>query len=61
MERYENLLTGPKANRVKQAHICGVAWGYSQAVRFFFVGGLFYIGSVLIVEYKLEFKNVFQA
>ena len=59
MQTYENLLVGPKATRIREAHLCGIAWGYSQAVRFFFVGILFYIGSVFIVKYQLDFKNVF--
>ena len=61
MTKYEDLLEGPKSKRIMNAHIAGVAFGYSVCIRFFFIGILFYVGAIFIVQYKLAFKEVYQA
>jgi len=61
MEKYEELLTDPKSKRILNAHLSGICFGYSMCIRFFFLGVVFYIGAVLIVDYKLVPKAVFQS
>lgn len=59
MEKYERLLDGPANKRVFNAHIAGVAFGYSVCVRFIYIGVVFYIGAVFAEKYNLNFKYVF--
>jgi len=61
MEKYEELLADPKSKRILNAHLSGICFGYSMCIRFFFVGVVFYVGAVLIVDYQLSTKAVFQA
>lgn len=59
MSKYESLLVGPLSRRVLNAHIAGLAYGYSLCIRFVYVGCVFYIGSLFTVEYNLNTKDVF--
>jgi ATP-binding cassette, subfamily B (MDR/TAP), member 1 len=61
MGKYEKLLEGPARIRIKNAHIAGVAFGYSMCVRFIYIGIVFYIGAEFAETYQLDFKRVFQA
>lgn len=61
MTKYERLLDGPAANKIKNAHIAGVAFGYSICIRFIYVGIVFYIGAEFAEIYKLNFQYVFQS
>ena len=61
MQQYEDLLNQPMKKKIKLAHLTGVAFGYSVAMRFIMIGSLFYIGSKLIIEYGLEAKGVYAA
>lgn len=59
MVKYEKLLVGPLAQRVLNANLAGIAYGYSMCVRFIYVGIVFFIGSKFTVEYNLNPKDVF--
>jgi ATP-binding cassette subfamily B (MDR/TAP) protein 1 len=61
MDKYESLLTGPATVRVKNAHIAGVAYGYSLCIRLIYIGVVFYVGSKFIVTYNLDPQDVFQS
>lgn len=59
MIKYERLLVGPLSRRVLNAHLAGVAYGYSMCIRFIYVGIVFFIGSKFTVDYNLNSKDVF--
>jgi len=61
MDKYEHLLTGPAALRVRNAHIAGFAFGYSMCIRFIYIGVVFFIGSKLVRSYDLDTKDVFMS
>jgi len=50
MSNYEKLLESPASVRVRNAHIAGLAYGYSLCVRFIFIGTIFWIASNFIIE-----------
>ena len=47
--------------RIKNAHITGLAFGYSLCVRFIYIGVVFYVGSEFIISYNLPPQDVFQS
>lgn len=59
--KYERLLEAPASKRICNAHIAGVAFGYSLCVRFIYIGVVFYIGAKFAEIYNLDFQRVFQA
>lgn len=59
MAKYEALLVGPLARRVLNAHLAGIAYGYSMCVRFIYIGVVFSIGSKFTVDYNLNPQDVF--
>ena len=61
MDKYEKLLEGPANTRVKNAHIAGIAFGYSLCIRLIYIGIVFYIGSKFIITYELDPQDVFQS
>ena len=61
MDKYESLLEGPANLRVKNAHIAGVAFGYSLCIRLIYIGIVFYVGSKFIITYELDPQDVFQS
>ena len=61
MEKYEKLLEGPVNLRIRNAHIAGVAFGYSLCVRLLYMGVVFFAGALLVSKYDLNPKSVFQA
>jgi hypothetical protein len=54
MDNYEDLLDGPANLRIRNAHIAGIAFGYSVCIRFIYIGVIFWIGSEFIKNYNLE-------
>jgi hypothetical protein len=48
MDKYNDLLRVPSYDGVKNAHMLGVFFGYSQFSRFAFVSLCFYIASIFI-------------
>ena len=61
MNRYNKLLQEPLKNGVKNAHLSGVLFGYSQFIRFAFIAFIFYIGSKFIIKYADNSKDLFIA
>jgi ABC-type multidrug transport system fused ATPase/permease subunit len=61
MEKYEKLLEGPVNLRIRNAHIAGVAFGYSLCVRLLYMGVVFFAGALHVSKYDLNPKSVFQA
>ena len=51
MAYYNGLLELPNSAGFKNAHIGGVLFGYSQFIRFIFIGFIFYIASKFINRY----------
>jgi len=45
------LLLEPNKNGIKVAHISGLWYGYSQGIRFIFIGIIFYIASIFINQH----------
>jgi len=48
LTKFDELLEVPNMQGIKKAHVSGFWFGYSQCVRFFFIGIVFYISAVLI-------------
>jgi hypothetical protein len=48
MGKYDRLLDVPNLVGVKNSHLSGFFFGYSQFVRFGFIAFVFYIGSLFI-------------
>lgn len=51
LEKFDSLLEEPRISGIKQAHYSGFFYGYSQCIRFLFIGIVFYIAAVLINNY----------
>jgi ATP-binding cassette, subfamily B (MDR/TAP), member 1 len=51
--KFDELLEVPNQQGIKNAHLSGFFFGYSQCIRFIFVGVVFYIASILINK-KIE-------
>lgn len=51
MTRYEHLLNGPSIIGRKNAHVGGFLFGYSNFIRFAFIGFIYYIGARFINKY----------
>jgi len=54
LERYSALLVIPREAGIKKAHISGLFFGYSQGIRFIFIGFVFYIAAVFTKRYDLD-------
>ena len=61
MDHYEGMLGGPAKRRVRNAHLAGIAFGYSLCIRFIYIGVIFYVGAEFINTYNLDPKAVFQS
>lgn len=51
MNKYNSLLEEPLWVGVRNAHLSGVLFGYSQFIRFAFTAFIFYIASIFIKKY----------
>jgi hypothetical protein len=51
VSKFESLLIEPSKLRVKNAHLAGIFFGYSNAARILFIGIVFYIGTYVIREF----------
>ena len=51
LNKYDQLLTYPRTFGIKNAHISGFYFGYSQCIRFSFVGIVYYIAAIFINNY----------
>ena len=54
LDRYAALLVVPREAGIKKAHISGLFFAYSQAIRFVFIGLVFYIAAVFIKRFDLD-------
>jgi len=61
MDHYESMLSGPAKRKVRNAHLAGIAFGYSLCIRFIYIGVIFYAGAEMIKTYDLNEKDVFQS
>lgn len=59
MTRFDNLLEEPNRLGVRNAHLSGFWFGYSQCIRFFFIAFVFYIASIFIRDYDDEQEETF--
>lgn len=59
MDKYEALLAGPANKRIRNAHVAGIAFGYSICIRLIYIGIVFFIGSKFIITYELNPQDVF--
>lgn len=48
LQRYNLLLVVPHQTNIKRAHISGLFFGYSQAIRFVFVGFVFFVAALFV-------------
>jgi hypothetical protein len=48
LTKFDELLEVPNMQGIKNAHVSGFWFGYSQCVRFIFIGVVFFISAVLI-------------
>ena len=51
----------PSERKVRNAHIAGLFFGYSQASRMIFLGVVFWVGSVVIRKWGYNPSDVFIA
>ena len=51
LEKFDSLLEEPRMTGIRQAHYSGFFFGYSQCIRFMFIGIVFYIVAVLVNKY----------
>jgi hypothetical protein len=47
--------------RTSNARISALAFGYSLCIRFIFIGVVFYIGSIFIIQNSLETPDIYKA
>ena len=59
LDRYAALLVIPREAGIKKAHISGLFFGYSQGIRFVFIGIVFYLAAVFIGRYNLDEQQVY--
>ncbi len=51
LSKYEKLLEAPNAKGIRNAHIGGIAFGYTNCIRYIFQGLIFYLASIIIYKY----------
>jgi ATP-binding cassette subfamily B (MDR/TAP) protein 1 len=61
MDKYNALLHIPSLDGIKNAHLMGFFFGYSQFARFGFIALTFYIGSIFILNYNENPKDTYIA
>lgn len=52
MNKFETLLLIPNKMGVRNSHLAGFFFGYSQGIRFWFIAVVFYIASLFIFNYN---------
>lgn len=52
-------MEGPLNKTIKNAHLSGVAFGYSQAGRILFMGLIFYLGTLSVQYFGYDFERVY--
>lgn len=59
IEKFESLLEAPKMQKVRNAHLAGFFFGYSQCSRILFIGIVFWIGSEVISRFGYSPEQVY--
>lgn len=59
LTKFDSLLAVPQQDGIKVAHQSGFWFGYSNFVRFGFIGIVFYISAVFIVDYNMPSDDVY--
>ena len=59
LTKFDALLDEPNRHGIKTAHISGLLFGYSQCIRFVFVGIVFYISAVFVDTYNENQENTY--
>lgn len=54
LNRYYRLLQIPHQTNVKKAHISGLFFGYSQSIRFIFIGFVFFVAALFVQKEGLD-------
>lgn len=54
LSRYYKLLEEPNRQGIKRAHFSGILFGYSQSIRFVFVGLSFYFAALIIQHFNMD-------
>jgi len=54
LSKYSQNLLLPQRIGIKKAHISGMFFGYSQSVRFAYIGFIFYMASVFVQKLGLD-------
>ncbi|CDW75981.1 abc transporter [Stylonychia lemnae] len=61
VDKYRDLLQGPRKIGIRRAHFSGVIYGYSQCIRMLFIGFIFFIGSFFIFQQNESQEDCFVA
>jgi ATP-binding cassette subfamily B (MDR/TAP) protein 1 len=54
LDRYNKLLVIPHQTNIKRAHISGLFFGYSQAIRFVFIGFVFFVAALFVQKFQYD-------
>lgn len=61
LQKYAKLLEGTHQANIRRAHLSGLFFGYSQAIRFVYIAFVFYIAALFSSRYNLNRQTVFTA
>jgi ABC-type transport system involved in Fe-S cluster assembly fused permease/ATPase subunit len=61
IKKFESLLIEPSKRNIKNAHVAGIAFGYSQSSRMIYLGLVFWIASVVIRKWHYKPQDVYMA
>jgi ABC-type multidrug transport system fused ATPase/permease subunit len=59
LEKYSALLELPHRTNIRTAHVSGLFFGYSQSIRFIYVGFVFFVAALFVQRYGLNSEQVF--
>ncbi|CDW90568.1 abc transporter [Stylonychia lemnae] len=59
VQKYQDLLEEPRRNGIRQAHISGIIYGYSQSIRLLFLGLIFYIATIFLFHHNDDAQDTF--
>lgn len=61
VQKFEELLAEPSRRKVRNAHIGGLFFGYSNCARMLFLGIVFYFGSYLVQKDSDSSERVYMS
>lgn len=59
LQKFDALLDAPSRHGIKNAHISGIYFGYSQCIRFIFVGIIFLVSAEIVYYYTDDQSNIY--